>query len=116
MTIDPSIYLDSVSLRDFVHQASSGPVPEEGDDLALAEAIRRGDAEAADRLVRIHLRDAVDEAIRHRGDVPVKKLIRQGVRGLIRAAYRYEPARDGAFRSYARDSMRREIQASMWRE
>jgi len=113
MMTDPSTYLDAVSLEEFVYAASSEPLPEAAEESALAEAVRRGDVEAADRLIRLHLRDAVDEAILHRGEVSVQKLIRQGVRGLVQAAHRYEPARDGDFRSYARSFMRREIRATM---
>ncbi len=109
MMMDPTTYLDSVSLRDFVHAASAEPVLGEEEEAALAEAVRSGDAQAADRLIRLHLRDAVDEAILHRGDVAVRTLIQRGVRGLVQAAHRYQPARDGAFRSYARAWMKREI-------
>lgn len=113
MMMDPRTYLDSVSLRDFVHAASAEPVLGEEEAAELAEAVRRGDPDAADRLVRIHLRDAVDEAIQHRGDVAVRTLIQRGVRGLVQAAHRYQPQRDGAFRSYARGWMRREIRAAV---
>jgi len=116
MMMDPTTYLDSVSLRDFVHAASSEPVLGEEEETALAEAVRRGDEAAADRLIRIHLRDAVDEAILHRGDVAVRTLIQRAVRGLVQAAHRYEPQRDGAFKSYARDWMRREIRAAVLRD
>jgi len=113
MMTDPSTYLDSVSLKDFVYAASSEPLLADEEEAALAEAVRQGDAAAADRLIRLHLRDAVDEAILHRGEVSVQKLIRQGVRGLVQAAHRYDPARDGDFRGFARDFMRREIRAEM---
>jgi RNA polymerase sigma-32 factor len=112
MTTDPSTYLDSVSLRDFVHAASAEPLPGAEEEAALTEAARRGDVGAADRLIRLHLRDAVDEAILHRGDVAVQKLIEQGVQGLIQAARRYQPTRDGDFGTYARTCVRREIRAA----
>lgn len=107
--MDPSAYLDSVSLRDFVYAASSEPLPGAAEEAALTEAARHGDAGAADRLIRLHLRDAVDEAILHRGEVAVHKLIRRGVRGLVHAAHRYQPSRDGDFGTYARACVRREI-------
>jgi len=110
MMTDPSTYLDSVSLKDFVHAASSEPLLADEEEAALAEAVRQGDVAAADRLIRLHLRDAVDEAILHRGEVSVQKLIRHG---LVQAAHRYDPARDGDFRGFARDFMRREIRAEM---
>lgn len=116
MMTDPSTYLDSVSLREFVHAASSEPLPPEEEEVALAEALRQGDVEAADRLIRLHLRDAIDEAILHRGEISVQKLIRQGVRGLVQAAHRYDPAQDGDFRGFARALMRREIRGEMIRD
>jgi DNA-directed RNA polymerase sigma subunit (sigma70/sigma32) len=116
MMTDPTTYLDSGSLRDFVHAASSEPVLGEEEEAALVEALRLGDTEASDRLIRLHLRDAVDEAILHRGDVAVRTLIQQAVRGLVEAANRYQPARDGAFRSYARSWMKREIRATVLRD
>lgn len=113
MMTDPTTYLDSGSLRDFVHAASSEPVLGEEEEVALAEAVRRGDAEAADRLIRLHLRDAIDEAILHRGDVAVRTLIQRGVRGLVQAAHRFDPDRDGSFKTYARAWMKREIRAAI---
>lgn len=109
--LDPIGYLDSTSLRDFVVAASSEPLPWEHDD-ELAEAVRRGEPGAAETLVRLHLRDVVDEAIRHRGDVGVQVLIRTGVRELVAAARRYHPDRDGAFAAYARANVRPAVRAA----
>jgi RNA polymerase primary sigma factor len=113
MMMDPTTYLDSVSLKDFVHAASSEPVLGDDEEVALAEAVRRGDVDAVDRLIRLHLRDAIDEAILHRGEVAVRTLIQRGVRALVQAAHRYQPARDGTFKSYARTWMKREIRAEI---
>lgn len=112
MNPDATSYLDSLTLQEFVQAASAEPLRGEEEEAALAEAVRRGDEGAADRLVRIHLRDAVDEAIRNRGDVKVRVLIRHGVRGLVEAARRYDPARDGSFGRFARGAVRRAVQAA----
>lgn len=109
MIPDSSNLYDSASIREFVRAASSEPVQGEEEEAALAEAASRGDTEAIEGLVRLHLRDAVDEAIRHRGDVGVSELIRQGVRSLVAAAHRYDPERDGPFPAFARTAVRRDV-------
>lgn len=109
MIPDASNRYDSVSLRELVRAASSEPAQGGEEEAALAEAAARGDAQAIEGLVRLHLRDAVDEAIRHRGDVGVSVLIRQGVRSLVAAARRYDPERHGPFPEYAREAVRRDV-------
>lgn len=112
MTLDATRYLDAISLHDFVHAASDEPVRPEEAEATLAAAVRDGDEEAADRLIRLHLRDVVDEAIRYRGEVGTRTLIRHGVGSLVRAAYRYEPERDGPFAPYVRACVRQDIRAA----
>lgn len=103
--LDASSYIGP-SLGDFVRSASAEPLPT-GEDAALAELARRGDAAAADQVIRHHLRIVVDAATRHRDTVtPIDDLVRRGVEGLLRAVRDYEPEFHGAFTDYARRRVR----------
>jgi DNA-directed RNA polymerase sigma subunit (sigma70/sigma32) len=116
MYTDPISYLGSGSLSDFVRDASEAPLPDPVEDQRLALAANHGDGRALDLLIRTHLRLVVDVAIVLRGDVPVSRLIPAGLRGLVQAADRFDPARDGAFAAFARPLVRREMRAALFPE
>jgi RNA polymerase primary sigma factor len=116
MLTDPSGYLGAGSLSDFVHDASSALIPDPEEELRLAMAANRGDGRARDVLIRTHLRIVVDVAIVLRGDVPASRLIPAGLKGLLRAADRFDPARDGSFSTFARPFIRREMRAAIFAE
>jgi DNA-directed RNA polymerase sigma subunit (sigma70/sigma32) len=116
MPTDPSAYLDSGSLSEFVRDASSAPIPDPDEELRLAMAASRGDGRARDVLIQTHLRTVVDVAIVLRGDVPASRLIAAGVRGLVQAADRFDPGHDGSFTTFARPFIRREMRAALFPE
>jgi DNA-directed RNA polymerase sigma subunit (sigma70/sigma32) len=109
MFADPSAYLGAGSISDFVHEASSAPLPDADEERRLADAARRGDRDALDLLVQMNLRLVVDVAIALRGDVPAARLIPAGISGLLEAAEEFDPARHGSLRSFARPFIRRHM-------
>ena len=116
MITDPSGYLGSGSLSEFVRDASSAPIPDPEEELRLAMAASRGDGRARDLLIQTHLRMVVDVAIVLRGDVPASRLIPAGLKGLVQAADRFDPKHDGSFSAFARPFIRREMRAALFPE
>lgn len=116
MHTDPSAYLGSGSIREFVRDASAAPLPDPEEERRLALAARHGDDHAFDQLIRTHLRMVVDVAIVMRGDVPVSRLIPAGLDGLVKAADRFDPVRDGTFSGFARPFIRRAMRAALFPE
>lgn len=116
MITDPSGYLGSASLSQFVRDASAAPIPEPEEELRLATAASRGDGRARDVLIQTHLRMVVDVAIVLRGDVPASRLIPAGLKGLVQAADRFDPKHDGSFSTFARPFIRREMRAALFPE
>jgi DNA-directed RNA polymerase specialized sigma subunit len=113
---DPSSYLGSGSLGDFVLDASATPVPDADEEWRLASAARGGDEGARDVLIRAHLRLVVDVAIALRGEVPTSRLIPAGLRALVQAVDGFDPARHGSFRTFARPLIRREMRSALFQE
>lgn len=116
MHADPASYFDARFLSQFVHDASSAPIPEPEEERSLALAATRGDDQALDLLIRMHLRTVVDVAIALRGDLPTSRLIPAGLRGLVLAADRFDPMHDGSFRTFARPFIRREMRSALFPE
>jgi RNA polymerase sigma-32 factor len=74
---------------------------EEEGELALSWQQER-DERALKKLTEAHLRLAIAAASRYRHyGLPVGDLIQEGTVGLMEAAYRFEPARDVRFSTYA---------------
>lgn len=74
---------------------------EEEGELALSWQEER-DERALKKLTEAHLRLAIASASRYRHyGLPVSDLIQEGTVGLMEAAYRFEPARDVRFSTYA---------------
>lgn len=74
---------------------------EEEGELALSWQEER-DERALKKLTEAHLRLAIAAASRYRHyGLPVSDLIQEGTVGLMEAAYRFEPARDVRFSTYA---------------
>jgi RNA polymerase primary sigma factor len=110
MMVDASSYVASGSLRDFVRSASAEPKLGHSEDASLIEAARSGDALAADRLIRAHLREVVDAATQHRGNgIPMPELIRRGIDGLVAAIDDFDPRAETSFRDFALRRIRAEI-------
>jgi RNA polymerase sigma-32 factor len=74
---------------------------EEEMDLAKAWS-ERGDEEAADKLVRAHLRYVVAIALKYRRyGVPLSELIAEGNFGVVHALKKFQPDRGNRFVTYA---------------
>lgn len=113
MMEDAFAYLARGSLRDFVRSASAEPLPGP-DDARLAEAACRGDVEAAEALIRHHLRMVIDEAARHRDPgVPMTTLVRRGVDALVAATRDFRPDRHGPFPEFAGRRIRASIRETV---
>ena len=90
------------SLDRYLTEISAYPLIDREEEAELAKAIREGEGEALDKLVRSNLRFVVSVAnkYRHRG-VPLPDLINEGNLGLIRAAQRFDETKGIKFISYA---------------
>ncbi|HEX7669609.1 MAG TPA: RNA polymerase factor sigma-32 [Polyangiaceae bacterium] len=73
------------------------------EELVLAKAwSERGDEEAADKLVRAHLRYVVAIALKYRRyGVPLSELIAEGNFGVVHALKKFQPDRGNRFVTYA---------------
>lgn len=110
MTADALTSLESLPLAEFVRYASAAPLEEEPESETGS-----GGQEARERLVRVHLRDVVDEAIAHRGiGVPIDTLVRRGLAGLVSASRQYDPRRHPAFADFARSRIRQAIREALF--
>ncbi len=90
------------TLDRYLKEISAYPLIDRGEEARLAEAIRAGDPEALDKLVRSNLRFVVSVAKRYQNQgVPLSDLISEGNVGLIRAAHRFDETKGIKFISYA---------------
>jgi RNA polymerase primary sigma factor len=82
---------DEGSLDVYLREISRYPLITQADEVALAERIRQGDAEALDTLVRSNLRFVVSVAKKYQNQgVSLADLINEGTLGLIRAAHKVD--------------------------
>jgi RNA polymerase primary sigma factor len=94
--------LESKNLRLYLEQISKFPVFTEDEEKVLGEAIRRGDEEAQEKLVKANLRFVVSYVKKYQGmGLGLLDLINEGNLGLIEAAKRFDPSRNVKFISYA---------------
>ena len=79
------------------------PILERDHEYQLAKRWReQGDREAADQLIKSHLRLAAKIAMGYRGyGLPISEIISEGNVGLMQALNRFEPERDVRFSTYA---------------
>jgi RNA polymerase sigma-32 factor len=79
------------------------PILERDHEYQLAKRWReQGDREAADQLIKSHLRLAAKIAMGYRGyGLPIAEIISEGNVGLMQALNRFEPERDVRFSTYA---------------
>jgi RNA polymerase sigma-32 factor len=91
-------------------QLASFPPLTEDQESALALAFRGGDKRAGDRLVCACLPFVVSIAMEYRRwGVPLEDIIQQGNIGLLRAAERFDPAKECRLITYAAYWIRAEI-------
>ena len=93
---------DETSLDQYLKEISVYPLLKREDEVELAQGIRRGDAEALDKLVRSNLRFVVSVAKKYQNQgVALSDLINEGNLGLIRAAHKFDETKGIKFISYA---------------
>jgi RNA polymerase sigma-32 factor len=80
------------------------------EESGLAEAHRRGDRRAGERLIESNLKYVITIAQEYRRwGIPLDDLVQQGNIGLLKAAERFDPAQKTALRTYAAYWIRAEI-------
>jgi len=90
------------SLRTYFEQIKSTPLLSFEEELALSRKIKGGDEEARQKLIESNLRLVVKIAKAFiSNDVPLLDLIQEGNLGLIRAAQKYDYAKNVRFSTYA---------------
>lgn len=87
---------EAATLRRYLKEISRYDTLDHERELELARRIRDGDEEALKQLVEANLRFVVAYAKRYRNpNVPFLDLIHEGNLGLIQAAKKYDPFKDG---------------------
>lgn len=90
------------SLDQYLKEISQYPLIDREEEVRLAKAIRKGEEEALDKLVRSNLRFVVSVAKKYQNQgVPLSDLINEGNLGLIRAAHKFDETKGIKFISYA---------------
>jgi len=98
----------------YLNDLRKSPLLSPEEERALAERIRRGDAEARTRMIESNLRLVVKVAKRYlfRG-LPFSDLIEEGNIGLIKAVERFSPAKKSRFSTYAVWWIRQSIERAL---
>lgn len=95
-------FQDEGSLDQYLRDISRYPLIAQEEEVTLAQRIRRGDAEALDKLVRSNLRFVVSVSKKYQNQgVSLADLINEGNLGLIRAAHKFDETKGIKFISYA---------------
>lgn len=90
------------SLSQYLREISRYPLLDREEEVRLAREIRRGQAEALDKLVRSNLRFVVTVSKKYQNQgVPLGDLINEGNLGLIKAARKFDGTKGTKFISYA---------------
>ena len=90
------------SLDQYLKEISQYPLIDKKEEVRLAIAIRRGEEEALNKLVRSNLRFVVSVAKKYQNQgVPLSDLINEGNLGLIRAGHKFDETKGIKFISYA---------------
>jgi RNA polymerase primary sigma factor len=93
---------DDGSLDQYLRDISHFPLITRDDEARLARAMRDGDQESLDTLVRSNLRFVVSVAKKYQNQgVSLSDLINEGNLGLIRAAHKFDETKGIKFISYA---------------
>jgi RNA polymerase nonessential primary-like sigma factor len=100
-----SVYLSAIGLI---------PLLDPPTEIALAQRVRRGDAEARRQMIEANLRLVVNVARGFVGrGVPLLDLIEEGNLGLIRAVEKFDPDRGVRFSTYAVWWIRQAVQHAL---
>jgi RNA polymerase sigma-32 factor len=101
---------ESSALTAYRSKLAHCPPLSQVDEKELALAYREGDIKAGEKLIRACLPFVVSVAMEYRRwGVPMEDIIQQGNVGLLRAASRYEPAKECRLITYAAYWIRAEI-------
>ena len=93
---------DSSSLKLYLREISKTPLLTAAEEVALAERIQKGDAEARSHMIRANLRLVVKIAQDYANyGMPVMDLISEGNIGLMKAVERFDPEKGGKLSTYA---------------
>jgi RNA polymerase primary sigma factor len=93
---------ESASLEKYLHDISKEQMVTPQEEVALAQKIRNGDADALNRLTRANLRFVVSVAKQYQNQgLGLPDLINEGNLGLIKAAQRFDETKGFKFISYA---------------
>ena len=84
------------------------------EELSLTHRWRAGDRRAGERIVEACLPFVISIALEYRRwNVPLEDVIQQGNMGLLRAAEKFDPARECRLATYAAYWIRAEIRAEI---
>jgi len=90
------------SLDQYLKEISQYPLIDRAEEVRLAIEIKKGEADALNKLVRSNLRFVVSVAKKYQNQgVPLPDLINEGNLGLIRAAHKFDETKGIKFISYA---------------
>lgn len=93
---------DNSSLKLYLKEISRTPLITVEEEIALAERIKNGDAEARAHMIRANLRLVVKIAQDYSNyGLPVMDLISEGNIGLMKAVERFDPTKGGKLSTYA---------------
>jgi len=93
---------DNSSLKLYLKEISRTPLITVKEEIALAERIKNGDAEARAQMIRANLRLVVKIAQDYSNyGLPVMDLISEGNIGLMKAVERFDPNKGGKLSTYA---------------
>ncbi|MEX2212014.1 MAG: sigma-70 family RNA polymerase sigma factor [Gaiellaceae bacterium] len=96
----PDTTTDALQL--FLREAGRNPLLTAAQEVELAKAIERGDAQAKQRMIQSNLRLVVSIAKNYRNQgLPFLDLIQEGTLGLIRAVEKFDWRRGFKFSTYA---------------
>ena len=94
--------VDEGSLDQYLREISRYPLITREEEVVLAQAIKTGNEESLDKLVRSNLRFVVSVAKKYQNQgVSLSDLINEGNLGLIRAAHKFDETKGIKFISYA---------------
>lgn len=93
---------DTPSLDKYLHEIGKEELISAEEEVELARRIKKGDAEALDKLIKANLRFVVSVSKQYQNQgLSLPDLINEGNLGLIKAAQRFDETRGFKFISYA---------------
>ena len=98
----PPDTLKRTNIQRYLKEIGQIPLLTREQEIELASRIKRGDAEARDRMIRSNLRLVVKIAYDYKDfGLPILDLISEGNIGLIKAVERFDPEKGGKLSTYS---------------